>query len=56
MDDEEKLLVAQSPDPVIAARIIRNIANVERDWRIQQLSKCTADCFCSSASLAGSET
>ena len=34
MDDEEKLLVAQSHDPVIAARIIRNIENVERDWHL----------------------
>ena len=34
MDDEEKLLVAQSHDPVIAARVIRNIENVERDWHL----------------------
>ena len=31
MDNEEKLLVTQSHDPVIAARIIRNIESVERD-------------------------
>lgn len=34
MDDEEKLLVTQSHDPVIAARIIRNIETVERDWHL----------------------
>ena len=34
MDDEEKLLVTQSHDPAIAARIIRNIENVERDWHL----------------------
>ena len=34
MDNEEKLLVTQSHDPVIAARIIRNIENVERDWHL----------------------
>ena len=34
MDNEEKLLVTQSHDPVIAARIIRNIESVERDWHL----------------------
>jgi hypothetical protein len=34
MDDEEKLLVTQSHDPAIAARVIRNIENVERDWHL----------------------
>jgi hypothetical protein len=34
MDNEEKLLVTQSHDPVITARIIRNIETVERDWHL----------------------
>ncbi|HMT42698.1 MAG TPA: hypothetical protein PKC48_10340 [Sphingorhabdus sp.] len=34
MDQHEKNLVAQSHDPAIAARIIRNIANVESDWHL----------------------
>ena len=34
MDNEEKLLVTQSHDPAIAARIIRNIENIERDWHL----------------------
>ena len=34
MDNEEKLLVTQSHDPAIAARIIRNIESVERDWHL----------------------
>lgn len=34
MDNEEILLVTQSHDPAIAARIIRSIENVERDWHL----------------------
>jgi hypothetical protein len=34
MDQHEKNLVAQSHDPAMAARIIRNIANVESDWHL----------------------
>ena len=34
MDQQEKLLVAQSHDPVVAARIVRNIAAVENDWHL----------------------
>lgn len=34
MDQHEKNLVAQSHDPAVAARIIRNIANVESDWHL----------------------
>jgi hypothetical protein len=34
MDNHEKALVAQSHDPAIAARIIRNIASVESDWHL----------------------
>lgn len=34
MDQHEKNLVAQSHDPAVAARIIRNIANVENDWHL----------------------
>lgn len=34
MDQHEKALVAQSHDPAVAARIIRNIANVENDWHL----------------------
>ena len=34
MDQHEKTLVAQSHDPVVAARIVRNIAAVENDWHL----------------------
>jgi hypothetical protein len=34
MDQEQKTMVAQAQDPVIAGRVIRNIANVERDWHL----------------------
>lgn len=34
MDNQEKALVAQSHDPAVAARIIRNIATVESDWHL----------------------
>ena len=34
MDQHEKNLVEQSHDPAVAARIIRNIANVESDWHL----------------------
>lgn len=34
MDNHEKALVAQSHDPAIAARIIRNITSVESDWHL----------------------
>jgi hypothetical protein len=34
MDQEQKTLVALSQDPEVAARIVRNIANVERGWQL----------------------
>ena len=34
MDQEQKILATQAQDPVISARVIRNIANVERDWHL----------------------
>lgn len=34
MDQEQKALIVQSQDPAIAARVIRNIVNVERDWHL----------------------
>jgi hypothetical protein len=34
MDQEQKILVAQAQDPSLAAGVIANIANVERDWHL----------------------
>ncbi len=34
MDQQERDLVGQAHDPVIAARIVRNIAAVESDWHL----------------------
>jgi hypothetical protein len=34
MDQEQKILVAQAQDPSLAARVIANIASVERDWHL----------------------